>query len=38
MLVVALADMGLALITAFLSARVSMGFGRDLRKLVFSHV
>ena len=38
MLLVALADMGLALITAFLSARVSMGFGRDLRKLVFSHV
>ncbi len=38
MLFVALVDMGLALITAFLSARVSMGFGRDLRKLVFSHV
>jgi ATP-binding cassette, subfamily B, multidrug efflux pump len=38
MLLVALVDMGLALITAWLSARVSMGFGRDLRKLVFSHV
>ena len=38
MLLVALVDMGLALITAFLSARVSMGFGRDLRKLVFSRV
>ena len=38
MLIVALADMGFALVTAFLSARVSMGFGRDLRRLVFSRV
>jgi ATP-binding cassette subfamily B multidrug efflux pump len=38
MLVVALVDMGFALVTAFLSARVSMGFGRDLRRKVFSHV
>jgi ATP-binding cassette subfamily B multidrug efflux pump len=38
MLLVALVDMGFALVTAFLSARVSMGFGRDLRGTVFSHV
>jgi ATP-binding cassette subfamily B protein len=38
MLLVALVDMGFALVTAFLSARVSMAFGRDLRRMVFSHV
>jgi ATP-binding cassette subfamily B protein len=38
MLLVALVDMGFALVTAFLSARVSMGFGRDLRRMVFTHV
>ncbi|MGO9311023.1 MAG: ABC transporter ATP-binding protein [Spirochaetia bacterium] len=38
MLLVTLCDVGFALVAAFLSARVSMGFGRDLRKLVFSHV
>ena len=37
-LLVALVDMGFALVTAFLSARVSMGFGRDLRRMVFTHV
>ncbi len=38
MLLVTLLDVGFALVAAFLSARVSMGFGRDLRKLLFSHV
>jgi len=38
MLLVALADMGAALIAAFLSSRVGMGFGRDMRKKVFTHV
>ena len=38
MLLVTLMDVGFALVAAFLSARVSMGFGRDLRKMVFSHV
>src|SRR5208337_4235608 len=35
---VTLVDVGFALVTTFLSARVGMGFGRDLRKKVFSHV
>ena len=38
MLLVTLADAAFAVATAWLSARVSMGFGRDLRKMVFSHV
>jgi ATP-binding cassette subfamily B multidrug efflux pump len=38
MLLVTLVDAGFAVVTAWLSARVSMGFGRDLRKMVFSHV
>jgi ATP-binding cassette subfamily B multidrug efflux pump len=38
MLLVALADMGAALVAALLSAQVGMGFGRDLRKRVFAHV
>ena len=38
MLLVSLGDMVFAVITAFLSARVSMGFGRDLRKTVFGRV
>jgi ATP-binding cassette subfamily B protein len=38
MLLVTLADAAFAVVTAFLSAQVSMGFGRDLRKMVFSHV
>lgn len=38
MLLVTLLDVGFALVAAFFSARVSMGFGRDLRKMVFSHV
>ncbi len=38
MLLVALVDMAFALVTALLSAQVGMGFGRDLRKLVFAHV
>ena len=38
MLLVALADMGCALIAALLSAQVGMGFGRDLRRKVFTRV
>jgi len=38
MLLVSLGDMVFAVLTAFLSARVSMGFGRDLRKTVFGRV
>ncbi len=38
MLLVALADMAFAVVAAFLSARVGMGFGRDLRRKVFTHV
>jgi len=38
MLLVALVDMAFAVVTALLSARVSMAFGRDLRNMVFSHV
>ena len=38
MLLVTLADAAFAVATAWLSARVSMGFGRDLRRMVFSHV
>jgi ATP-binding cassette subfamily B multidrug efflux pump len=37
MLLVTLVDVAFAVVTAFLSARVSMGFGRDLRRMVFSH-
>ncbi len=38
MLIVAMADMACAFIAAFLSARAGMGFGRDLRRKVFTHV
>ena len=38
MLLVTLVDAAFAVATAWLSARVSMGFGRDLRRMVFSHV
>jgi ATP-binding cassette subfamily B protein len=38
MLLVAMADMGAALIAALLSARIGMGFGRDLRRKVFTRV
>jgi ATP-binding cassette, subfamily B, multidrug efflux pump len=38
MLLVSLGDMVFAVLTAFLSAKVSMGFGRDLRKTVFARV
>jgi ATP-binding cassette, subfamily B, multidrug efflux pump len=38
MLLVTLADMVAAFFTAMISARVGMGFGRDLRKKVFTHV
>ncbi len=38
MLLVAMADMLFALVAAFISARVGMGFGRDLRRRVFTHV
>jgi ATP-binding cassette subfamily B protein len=38
MVLVTLLDVAFALLAAYLSARTSMGFGRDLRKLVFSHV
>jgi ABC-type multidrug transport system fused ATPase/permease subunit len=38
MLLVTVVDVGFAVVTAYLSARVSMGFGRDVRKMVFSHV
>ena len=38
MLLVALADMACAFVAALLSARASMGFGRDLRRKVFTHV
>jgi len=38
MLLVSLVDMIFAVLTAFLSARVSMGLGRDLRRTVFARV
>jgi ATP-binding cassette subfamily B protein len=38
MLLVALADMACAFVAALLSARAGMGFGRDLRRKVFTHV
>lgn len=38
MLLVALASTSLSIAAAFLSAMVGMGFGRDTRNLVFSHV
>ncbi|HET6451357.1 MAG TPA: ABC transporter ATP-binding protein [Spirochaetia bacterium] len=38
MLLVSLVDMAFAVLTSFLSARVSMGFGRDVRKTVFARV
>ena len=38
MLLVALAGMGCALVATFFSARVGMGFGRDLRRKVFTRV
>jgi len=38
MLLVALAGMGCALVATFFSARVGMGFGRDMRRKVFTRV
>jgi len=38
MLLISLVDMAFAVLTAFLSAQVSMGLGRDLRKTVFGRV
>jgi len=38
MLAVALGGMACAVVSAFLSARVGMGFGRDLRRKVFTRV
>ncbi len=38
MLLVSMVDMAFAVLTAFLSARVSMGFGRDLRRTIFARV
>ena len=38
MLLFSLIDMAFAVLTAFLSARVSMAFGRDLRKTIFARV
>jgi ATP-binding cassette subfamily B multidrug efflux pump len=38
MLLVALADMACAFVAALLSARAGMGFGRDLRRKVFTRV
>ena len=38
MLLVALVDMTAAFFAALISARVGMGFGRDLRRKVFTHV
>ncbi|HEY9594785.1 MAG TPA: ABC transporter permease, partial [Spirochaetia bacterium] len=38
MLLIALGDMAAAIVTSLLSSRVGMGFGRDLRRKVFTRV
>jgi ATP-binding cassette, subfamily B, multidrug efflux pump len=38
MLIIALSSVAFSVVTSFLSSRVSMGFSRDLRGVVFKHV